>query len=324
MPILRGRARGYLDEARALAERLDDPSLLGVMRMWEGMIEIGAGNWRLALEEVEGALVALDQRWGVDWERVIAGGLVVWLRMHLGDVRGALELAGRMYRDASERGDLYGQVNFIQYLAWQEMLRGRPEEARRLVQWISAAWSPGRYTVQSFYVMMIEVLCALYEGDAQAAAARWQQGQAGFRRAGGERAPQSRIDNMILEARVLLRGPQGASGLRRLAALQRALMGEERADARAHGGWLGAAMRSFEGEPQAASAGFAAAAANYAALGIEHWANSALLQAHRLDPRRPLAPGVREYFAAHSVVAVERWVETFMPCGAPLPSSIGW
>lgn len=322
VPILRGRARGYLDEARALAERLEDPSLLGVMRMWEGMIEIGAGNWRLALEEVEGALVALDQRWGVDWERVIAGGLVVWLRMHLGDVRGALDLAGRMYRDASERGDLYGQVNFIQYLAWQEMLRGRPEEARRLVQWISAAWSPGRYTVQSFYVMMIEVLCALYEGDAQAAAARWQQGQAGFRRAGGERAPQSRIDNMILEARVLLRGPRSASGLRRLAALQRALAGEERSDARAHAGWLVAATRCF-GEPKVASAGFTAAAADYAALGLEHWANSALLQAHRLDPRRPPAPGVREYFAAHSVEDTARWVETFMPCGAPLPSSIG-
>lgn len=320
--LLRPRAQAYLEEARSIGRRLDDPVLRAVTEVWGGMIAIGEGRWEWALSQIEGALVVLTNHAGTDWERVTAGGLVVWLRLQLGEVRAAVDIAAQMLAEAIDRGDLYGQVTFLQYVAWNQALHGRTAEARRQARWITSTWSPGSFTVQSFYVMMIEVLCDLYDDDVTAAAARWQAGQASFRKAGGERAPQSRIDNAILEARVLLRGPARAPSRQRLIALQRALAREDRGDARAHAGWLAAALLASRGDREGAASSFAAAAATYAGLGLAHWANSALLQAHLLDPRRFSPEPALGYLLAQGAADPARWVETFMPSGvSPVNSS---
>lgn len=320
--LLRPRAQAYLEEARSIGRRLDEPVLCAVTEVWGGMIAIGEGRWEGALSQIEGALAALAGHAGTDWERMTAGGLVVWLRLQLGEVRAATDLAAQMLAEANDRGDLYGQVTFLQYVAWAQVLHGNTAEARRLARWIARTWSPGSFTVQSFYVMIIEVLCDLYDDNLTAAAARWQAEQASFHKALGERAPQSRIDNAVLEARVLLRGPARAPSRQRLIALQRAMAREDRSDARAHAGWLAAALLASRGDREGAASSFAAAAATYAGLGLAHWANSALLQAHHLDPRRFSPEPARGYLIAQGAADPARWVETFMPSGAtPVNSS---
>lgn len=325
IPGLRGAARDYLARATQIAATLDDRGLRAVMQMWDAMIEIGAGAWPTALEKVMAALAVLDDGCvGVHWERYIAGGLAVWLLIHTGEVRRGLDLATRMLGDASERGDLYGQVQFIQYTAWDQLLRGQTEEARRQARWITTTWSVGTYTVQSFYSMLIEALCDLYDGDATAAQQRWQAGQAAFRRAGGPRAPQSRIDNTILEARILLRTePLGPAQRRRLGQLARVFAVEERSDGRAHARWIEAALQRIDGRREEATRTLVALAMTYKQIGLQHWAYAAITQASHLGGPRPELEEAAAHYSVTEVADRTRWVEVFMPVGRDARSSPG-
>jgi len=322
IPVLRGAAREHLAQASRIAAALDDRGLQAVTAMWEAMIEIGTGNWRSALDRLTEALSVLDRNCvGLHWERVIAGGLAVWLLMHLGEIRRGIDLAARMLGDAGERGDLYGQVQFIQYTAWDQILRGRTAEARQQARWIAATWSVGTYTVQSFYTMLLEALCDLYDDDDAAARARWQDGQPAFRRAGGLRAPQSRIDNAILEARILLRqAPVGATDRRRLGRIARDFAAEERSDGRAHAHWIGAALHVGEGRHTEAGQRLHAAVRVYTHDGLGHWAAAAAAQASRFDHAHAGCDDAVAHFAAAGIADWPRWVDTFMPLGPDAPS----
>lgn len=309
---LRATSERYLAQARALAETLGDRGLLATIGAWEGMTALAPGRWAEGAARLEAALAELEAVGvGLHWERTVAAGMLALARQTRGELSRSRALAAAGLQEAADRGDLYGQVLFSQFVAWADVPRGDTDGARAKARWIVREWAKGRFTVPSFYAMAIEVMCDLYEGRPSEARARWTATQKPFRRAGGDQAPVSRIDNAQLEARLLLHGPETATSRRRLWSLAGRLRGEARRDGPALAAWLEAALVS-PGEKVAALRD-AARFLEEAELGMH--AACLRLQAARLVEERGAEVEARGWLAAQGVVDPVRWAGVFAPGG---------
>jgi hypothetical protein len=244
IPGLRRVSRRYVDEAAALAERLASAELRGSVVVWKGMMELVSGDWDIAQRHIETAIAALAGRPGGAWERAVATGLQVWIHQHRGDLARSGALARDYLDDAVDRGDLYGQVLFKQHLAYATLAADRVAETRRATAWILNEWRQGEATVPAFYARWIEVCCDIYEGRVEQGHARWQAGRGDFVAMGGRLAAPARIDDTLLEARILLNEPATAVARRRLTRLAAQLTREQRQDCPPYASWLSTMVRS--------------------------------------------------------------------------------
>lgn len=214
------------------------------------MAAVAPGNWDFASSRLERALHTFEENpHGHHWERGVAAGLVAWMIQLSGDFVREHELVWRYLRDAIQRGDRYQEMLFSQYVAYVDLAEGKPESALQRARQIAASWSSRGYSVLAFYGMLLEVMVHLYRGHVPEARERWQRDQVAFRRAGFKMIPQTRIDNTLLEARLLLRegcAIHGESGPKQLRRLAHRFRGEARSDGVGYAHWLDHAATAWD------------------------------------------------------------------------------
>jgi tetratricopeptide (TPR) repeat protein len=298
VPGMSGLAQRYMASARALADASAPGELRANIELWQGVIDIGRGRWIDARAELERALELLERARKSRWDRSTAGQFLIWLDWREGDLHAMHERARVEQALAHERGDRLTWVVFSHFVAFWQLAQGRPDRALALAEQIRTLWSPLNFSVQSFYTMQIEVEGLLYLGELARARATWAAIQAAFRRAGGERAAVSRIDNAMLRARLALH-EGGASSLTELRRIAAALSRELRPDAAAHGAWLAAVSRGDRAGLHEASEQLAAARCSLASLAL----------ALQLDDSSETAAAMR----ARGVAQPQRWAGVYYP-----------
>ncbi|WP_437553519.1 protein kinase [Sorangium sp. So ce367] len=314
------RGGAYLARASELARQSGSPYLEGVILIWGALEHMYVGRWR-ALEQAErGARILRDRCSGVHWECAVGDGLV-----HVGlDARGEIEelerRATEAQLEASERGDLYGQVRFAQDAAYCRIARGDTDGARRLARWVLERWTQEGYTVQHFYSTRVETYCDLYEGRPDAARARLERDWPRIRRAHALRVPMSRIDAWTMKARVQLSlARTSGEALRSCEAIARTLDEEPiRKDGKAHAALIRAASASFKGDRRRARELLGSAIEQYTALAMDLSAACAKRLLGQLTSRADQVREAEDWMRARGVADPERWTRVFAPFDARL------
>jgi eukaryotic-like serine/threonine-protein kinase len=164
------RARRALDEARAIAERLRDPYLLGVAGSCSAAAEMCLGRWKATVALADQANTVLRTRCsGVAWE--IEGGIVcsevslLWM----GRLAELAEFVRTHVHEALERGDLFA-ATYARMHTWYapiaaDDVSGASAEMRDAL----GRWSRGGFHIMHFWALYAEVQYELYAGRAPAA-----------------------------------------------------------------------------------------------------------------------------------------------------------
>jgi serine/threonine protein kinase len=302
---LRGVARRCLEASRRLAGSHGESPLAAVTEIWSGMAALGAGDWTDARLRLDHALAVLERAPSAyAWECDVAAGLLAWLDQLAGDYAAEASITERYLRSARERGDRYGISLFAQYQSMVALVAGRTEEAVRLAEEAERSSPAAGHTVTSYYALYLRAHAALYDRQVDLARQRFAEAQVGFRAIHGQHTPQGRIDNHLLEARVLLAAPLNGAARRRLLALRQAFATEQRADADAYAAWL---HHAAHGGPDAERV-----IRLMRHRGVEAAAASLALQT---DPS-PHHPAHIELLR-RGVADPPRWSATFWPLQAP-------
>ena len=174
------RARGYLAQASAIAERLGDPYLLGVVGNCTAATHMCLGRWRATVEEVARANAILRRSCsGATWE--IEGGIVfsevslLWMG-RLGELVSFVESHARA---ALDRGDLFAATYARMHTWYAHIAADDPPRARAEMREAISRWSRGGFHIMHFWALYGESAYDLYAGDARGARtrllARWPE-----------------------------------------------------------------------------------------------------------------------------------------------------
>ena len=172
------RARRLLDQAGAIAERLGDPYLLGVVGNCTAATHMCLGRWRATVSEVARANDILRRSCsGATWE--IEGGIVfsevslLWMG-RLGELASFVQ--GHV-RGALDRGDLFAATYARMHTWYAPIAADDPVRARAEMRDAIARWSQDGFHIMHFWALYAESAYDLYAGDARGARdrllARW-------------------------------------------------------------------------------------------------------------------------------------------------------
>lgn len=318
---LERKGERYLRLAGAIADELDDPYLHAMREIWRGFSEVYPGRWSAMLEHSQRGLQILEQRcFGVAWESVVAQGVCAWAHQFLGDLRQSAAFASDGLSVALRRGDLFAEVMFSHYLAYSELGAGNLEQVRRRIADIEHRWQPGRYTAQHFYSSYLLAMADLCAGHPGSAADKLVAFRPEFLRAGGARAPMSRIDFALLEARVCLSLPTHEAkrrGFRTGEAIARELQRERRADGVGHAAFIRAGLATRRRQAEQARRHWQDAVSAYGASGMQLHAACASWRLAELDADRHAQELACGRIVSLGVVEPLAWLSAFMPSGCP-------
>jgi eukaryotic-like serine/threonine-protein kinase len=167
------RRTRYLFETMTSEGRgLNDRAVEGTFSGIRGLHAYFEGDWRGAVQHLDGAERDLASCQDRLWELSTARHLAIWSRFFLGEWN---ELQRRVFlglADARDRGNAYGMAGICSpfgVAAW--LSRDDPEEARRTLEEVST-WSVKGFPVQRYWFLMAESLVQLYVGDGLSA---WEQ-----------------------------------------------------------------------------------------------------------------------------------------------------
>ncbi|MCC7540849.1 MAG: AAA family ATPase [Deltaproteobacteria bacterium] len=167
------RARQLLAQATALADRLDDPRVLGFVQATAGVVPYMAGRWSEALAAFDRAEEHLVNRCtGVTWELDSVRQFQLNALYCVGRLRELSRRVPELVRDAQQRGDLFAATNFRTGLpALVGLVADHPDATRGDVRDAMSLWSQHGFHAQHFYAMNSDVSTHLYEGDGEGALA---------------------------------------------------------------------------------------------------------------------------------------------------------
>lgn len=159
-----------LDEAERCA---DAPYLRGLTSMYRAFSRMSVGGWQENLVQLDAALALIKTEGdSVAWECGIGQGCALLCLDLLGQVAEVERRSGAWWREAAERGDAYGQVTALLYLAYASIAGDDRLLARDLTSRVRLLWPYAVYTVQHLYATRIDVSCDVYSGDGAAACAK--------------------------------------------------------------------------------------------------------------------------------------------------------
>src|SRR5262249_8375376 len=144
------RTRRLLEEADALARRIDHPHALGMVALARGAAEFTAGRWHTAptlLEQAE--QIFRDRCTGVAWERATAHVFRLWSLFYLGELAEMSRLSDLLLKEARQRGDLYAAASLGTFTAPMARLADDdPDGARQLLDESLGQWCPRGFHLQ--------------------------------------------------------------------------------------------------------------------------------------------------------------------------------
>ena len=167
------RARRFLDQAQALAERLDDPYLLGVAGTCAAASQMCLGQWKATVEMAARSGEILRRgRHGVAWE--IESGVVfsevslLWM----GRFNELVAFVRTHVRQALDRGDLFAATYARMHTWFSPIAADDPARASAEMRDAIGRWSQGGFHIMHFWALYGETQYELYAGNAAAAEAR--------------------------------------------------------------------------------------------------------------------------------------------------------
>ncbi|MFL5340897.1 MAG: protein kinase domain-containing protein [Gemmataceae bacterium] len=144
------RAARCLDAARELATKSDRPHAAAMVALAEGISHFSAGDWDKAADALTRAGDLFRSRCpGSAWE-LDAAQLFLSLTLHRrGDDVGLRELAGRMVKDARERGDRFAATNAAIFAApLARVAAGDSAAALQIIADALADWPAATFSLQ--------------------------------------------------------------------------------------------------------------------------------------------------------------------------------
>lgn len=200
------RARTLVDQARALAKRLGDPQLLGLVDFCDGLTRFLVGRWREAAElTTQAERTFTDQGYAVTWEAANSRLFAVWSLFYVGDIAGLSSRIPVLVREAERRGDRYAVTSLQCGLANVSLLAADvPEDARQAVRRVMSEWGSKQFHFQHYWALLSEAMIDLYAGRPQDSVERVEDGWAQLKSAMLLQIQNVRVEARYLRARLAL------------------------------------------------------------------------------------------------------------------------
>ncbi len=174
------QARRLLDQAHAIAERLGDPYLHGIVGNGTAAMHMCLGRWKATVEEATRANAILRRSCsGVAWE--IETGVIfsevslLWM----GRLDELASFVQSHVREALDRGDLFAATYARMHTWYAPIAADDPVRARAEMREAIARWSRDGFHIMHFWALYAEAAYELYAGDARGAldrlTARWPE-----------------------------------------------------------------------------------------------------------------------------------------------------
>ena len=210
-------------QSKALAKSVGHSQAIALSILADGVIAMGAGEWKKALMLSDQALTILrDQCVGVTWELNIAQNLVIWALMYLGELAEVSRRVPALLANARSRGNLQLATELCTRCNYVWLAADNPDEGEREAVESIERWSQKGFHRQHYSAMLARVQTALYRGDGEAAWLRFAEQQSRLRRSLITRVQVFRVESLYLRARSALAMAAGNRGSRRFLSVARA------------------------------------------------------------------------------------------------------
>ncbi len=202
----RRRAHAILKEAAALAERLGEPHLRGLVCFAAAVDAYEGGDWRRAREMAERAeRIYLDYCTGVSLELATNRHFLLLALLQLGELAEMATRAPAYIQDAEARGDRFSSTSFrngCMNICW--LVDGDPGRARLAVATAMAPWRQGPFLLQHYEGLYAEATIDLYEGVGRQAGRRIHRDWSSIRSAQLLKVQQLHLEALYLRGRAAL------------------------------------------------------------------------------------------------------------------------
>ncbi len=304
------RAARLIAEAEALAARVGDPRLEGLVVFSRALMQFLVGRWREAQNLAEAAeRIYRDVGSGLIWEAANARLFSVWSLFYLGEVGQLSAWLPRVLTEAQERGDLYAVTSLRSGLAnVAHLAADDPELARREVADVMRQWSQRGFHFQHYWGLVSNVLIGLYAGDGRAAYERVREAWPALRRSLLLRIQNVRVEATFLRAAAALAAGLGDEALASARRLERERVGWAEAFA--------ALLRAGISSPDEAAARYRAAAARLESVQMALFAAAARRRAGAFgggDEGRAAIAAADAFMTAQGVKNPERMTAMLAP-----------
>ncbi len=170
----RGRFLRRLDEARAVAEPLDDPDLRGFISLSEGVGRFFLAEYPDAISALEDSEKTLREHCtGVAWELGTAQFFSDGCLFHTGSINELRARNPRLTEEARQRGDLYLEMSISNLGATLYRLADDdPAGALDMLDEVIGRWTQKGFHAQHYLAEFSKILIYLYRGEAQTG---WRQ-----------------------------------------------------------------------------------------------------------------------------------------------------
>jgi serine/threonine protein kinase len=315
--------RSLVNQAKELAEQLDDPYLRGFSSVALGQFQVLAGEWRAALALCDAGEAELRAGCiGASWECNIGWMGALRALEELGEIAAMEARARRALEQAEAHGDLYAEVTSALYAAQGHLAHGDPTTARRVAEHYVQRWTRGdEFLMQHFYALRIAAYADMYEGDAHRSwrelSAKWKAIEASH----FLRVPIARVDGLGLRARLGLSAVDGgAADARSILGVctkdARRLAADHLPHARATGELLLAGLAARSGDEKEAIQRLRAGATLFDGAGMTLYASACRLRDGQLlggDQGRALVAGAEQVIRRQGIQDPARWAAIYAP-----------
>jgi hypothetical protein len=305
--------------SETIAEELDLPELWGTIDVARGQVLMLEGRGREAVERCdEGVRRLSEECQGYALECNVGRAMALRALEDLGRM-GELEVRALELIDAAAaEGNRFAETQGSNCLAIARIARGDTDGARDLARHGRELWSRAEFDMLRLYMVRIQALCDLYEGDPRAGWERVRQIEPALQRSGLLRIPLTRIDVLSLRAQLALASAERDQGdrsgwLRECERSLRRLEREGRPDARLHAQLLRAGAANLVGN----SAGALSALAEAVEIGTRSdmvlRAACARFRASELRSDVETLDRARDEMRRCGVENPDRWVGAYAP-----------
>jgi hypothetical protein len=158
------RGANLLREAEAIAERLADSYLIGLVHTIDGLGQISLGRWHAALTRIDrGDQLLHDHGAGIAWESSVAQRGTMRALLALGRLRELRARAQAWRREAEDAGDRHGEIWAILFWSYAQLTAGDPRGARDSARAAIERWTDEGFHFQHLLALAVEVYADLYE-----------------------------------------------------------------------------------------------------------------------------------------------------------------
>ncbi len=317
------RARRALDEAQAIADRLGDPYLLGVVGSCSAAVEMCLGRWKATVTLASHANTLLRTRCsGVAWE--IEGGIVcaevslLWM----GRLTELTDFVHTHVHEALERGDLFAATYARMHTWYAPIAADDVGRAGAEMREAIARWSVGGFHIMHFWALYAEAQYELYEGRAPAAWSRLVRAWPALEKSNILRVQFHRVFMILLRGNVAvaaaLAGPRGDREklLREAALAASRLEGEGTHYARPAAALLSASILAARGRRGEARGPLSRAVADFEAADMALHAEVARLRLGELtggEAGLALVARASAFMARQGIKRPDRWTAIHAP-----------